>query len=75
MNIYMQVNVNIFKIYPVCVCISIYIINMHSSHTHILHQNQNELYWQVCLHMQGICFRDIKVPQCNRITETEQKHR
>ncbi len=35
-------------------------------------QNQNELYCQVCLHIRGICFRDKKLPKCNRMTVTEQ---
>ncbi len=32
-NIYMQIHVNIFKIYAVCVCLYIYIINIHSTYT------------------------------------------
>ncbi len=32
----MYKHVNIFKIYTVCVCIYIYIINIHSTHTYIM---------------------------------------
>ncbi len=31
-NIYMEIHGNIFKIYTVCVCLYIYIINIHSIH-------------------------------------------
>ncbi len=37
MNIqYKCINVNIFKIYTVCLCIYKYIINIHSTHTYIM---------------------------------------
>ncbi len=39
-NIDMEINLNIFKIYTACVCIYIYIINIHRTHankTFILH--------------------------------------
>ncbi len=37
-RIYININrhVNIFKIYTVCVCIYIHIINIHRTHTHIM---------------------------------------
>ncbi len=34
MNI--NIDVNIFKIYTACVCIYIYIINIHKTHTYIM---------------------------------------
>ncbi len=36
MNIYKCINVNIFKIDTVCVCIYVYIINIYSKHTYIM---------------------------------------
>ncbi len=35
-DIYMQINVKIKKIYAVFVCLYIYIINIHSTHTYIM---------------------------------------
>ncbi len=34
----MNIHVNIFKIYTVCVCIYKYIINIHSTHTHYVNK-------------------------------------
>ncbi len=36
-NINIYTHVNIFKIYTVCVCIYMYIINEHSTHTYIMY--------------------------------------
>ncbi len=33
----MYIHVNIFNIYTVCVCIYMYIINEHSTHTYIMY--------------------------------------
>ncbi len=43
-NKYMKKHVNIFKIYAVCVCLYIYIINIHSTHTHLIYK-QKLLFW------------------------------
>ncbi len=43
-NICMLIHVNIFKIYTVRVCLYIYIINIHSTHTYILYR-QKLLFW------------------------------
>ncbi len=39
----MYIHVNIFKIYTECVCIYIYILNKHSTHTYIMQQKL--LFW------------------------------
>ncbi len=36
--------VNIFKIYAVCVCLYIYIINIHSTHTYSTLYKQKDLF-------------------------------
>ncbi len=44
MNINIYIHVNIFKMYIACVCIFIYIINIHSDSTHIYYVNKL-LFW------------------------------
>ncbi len=46
MTNYMNINIyiNIFKIYAICVCIYLYIINIHNTHTGILCK-QKLLFW------------------------------
>ncbi len=38
-NISMYIQICFFKIYTECVCIYIYIINKHSTHTYIMYTN------------------------------------